>query len=112
MVATIVSGSFKLILWILAAAGFARLRGLVFLQFLAHPGAVGLAPAALQVVQHAFERFAGFVFAHAIVELDGDLGVGGRETIAGEAVPDLLPDEEYGRGARVGNGFFRNQNLR
>ena len=50
-------------------AGFLRL---VAAHLLAHPGAVGLLPAALQIVQHALERLGHAVGAHAVLvgELD------------------------------------------
>ncbi len=56
----------------LAAADLARGFGLIAAQFLAHPGAVGLAPAPLQVWQHALERLGNLVFAGVVVidELD------------------------------------------
>uniref|UniRef100_A0A0N4Z8C9 LigA n=1 Tax=Parastrongyloides trichosuri TaxID=131310 RepID=A0A0N4Z8C9_PARTI len=56
----------------LAAADLARRFGLIAAQFLAHPGAVGLAPAPLKVRQHALERFRDLVFAGVVVidELD------------------------------------------
>uniref|UniRef100_A0A0N4ZHZ6 ATPase_AAA_core domain-containing protein n=1 Tax=Parastrongyloides trichosuri TaxID=131310 RepID=A0A0N4ZHZ6_PARTI len=56
----------------LAAADLARRFGLIAAQLLAHPGAVGLAPAALQVREHALERLGDLVFAGVVVidELD------------------------------------------
>ena len=42
----------------LAVAGLARLRGLVLAQLLAHPRALGLQHAAVEVADHALERLA------------------------------------------------------
>src|SRR5690606_37483328 len=56
----------------LAAADLARGFGLIAAQFLTHPSAVGLAPAALKVRQHPLERLGDLVFAGVVVidELD------------------------------------------
>ena len=51
----------------IAVAGLARRLGLVAAQLLAHPGAVGLAPAALQVRQHALEGLGDLVLAGVVV---------------------------------------------
>ncbi len=50
-----------------AVAGLARVRGLVAGEFLAHPFAVGLAPAAVDVADDALERLVGLVVARAVV---------------------------------------------
>jgi hypothetical protein len=55
-----------------AHAGGAWRGGLVAADFLAHPGAVGFAEAALEVADDALERLGDFVAAHAIVEDEVD----------------------------------------
>ena len=55
-----------------AVAGFAFLAGLIFGEFFADPGGIGLAPAPRKIVDDAFKGFARFVFAIAIVELNQD----------------------------------------
>ncbi len=56
-----------------AVAGIARRLGLVAAELLAHPGAVGLAPAALEVGQHAFEGLVDLVLAGVVVVAELDL---------------------------------------
>ncbi len=51
-----------------AVAGFARLRGLVFRQLLAHPRAVGLQQAAVEVADDALERLAHRIFLAPVLE--------------------------------------------
>ena len=56
-----------------AAAGLARRAAEILAQLLLEPGALGLAPAPLQVRQHALERPLGAVAAQAVVEAELDL---------------------------------------
>src|SRR5690606_34271749 len=57
----------------IAVAGLARMAALVARQLLAHPLAVGLAPAPLDVVDHALERLRRAVAAHAVLVRERDL---------------------------------------
>ena len=50
-----------------ASAGLARCRALELGQFVAQPGAVGFAPAPVEVGQHALEHFGRAVFARAVI---------------------------------------------
>ena len=82
----------------LAVAGVTGRLGLIAGQFLAHPGAVSLAPAALQVWQHAFERLGDLVFAGVVVidELDllGPRAVqDGLVRLGGQVAPRLVHRE-------------------
>ena len=56
-----------------AVADRAGLLRLVARHLLAHPDAVALLPAALQVAQHALERLVHGVGAHAVLVGEGDL---------------------------------------
>src|SRR5580700_9340599 len=58
-------------------AGVARHVGEIAGDFLARPIAVGLAEAALEIGNHAFEDALGVVSAHAVVVGETDLGVAG-----------------------------------
>ena len=51
-----------------AVAGFAGLRGLVFRKLLAHPRAVGLQQAAVEVADDALERLAHRIFLAPVLE--------------------------------------------
>src|SRR3546814_26696 len=51
-----------------AVAGFARLRGLIFAQFLAHPRAFGLQHPAVEVADDAFERLVRRIGAAPVLE--------------------------------------------
>ena len=61
----------------IAAAGIAGVRILVARQLLAHPVAVGLAEAALDVADHALERLGVGVLAHAVLVDEVDLLIAG-----------------------------------
>ena len=70
----------------------AGLLGLVAAEFLAHPGAVGLAQAADQVGQHALERLGDLVGADAVLVGEGDGRVAGTvedgvADVGGKLVP-------------------------
>ena len=56
-----------------ALARLAELIRLVARQLLRHPGRLGLAPAPLDIVDHALERLRGRVAAHAVVIGESDL---------------------------------------
>ena len=57
----------------IALARLAELVRLVARQLLGHPGGLGLAPAPLDIVDHALERFRGRVAPHAVVIGESDL---------------------------------------
>ena len=63
----------RLRLQAIAAAGLARMRILVARQLLAHPVAIGLAEAPLDVADDALERLLRLVFAHAVLVDEVDL---------------------------------------
>ena len=64
-----------------AVAGFAGLRGLVFVQLFAHPRAFGLEQAAVKIADHPFEGFANGVAFLAIDERE-------RNRLSGGAIED------------------------
>ena len=55
-----------------AVAGLALALALEALQLLAHPGGIGLLPAAVEIGDHALERLGGLVLADAVVVAHGD----------------------------------------
>jgi hypothetical protein len=55
-----------------AAAGLARMVGLIAAQLFAHPGGIGLLPAPLDIIDDAFERLGITVGPHAVVIGEGD----------------------------------------
>src|SRR5207244_11852729 len=59
----------------IAVAFMAGYVGEISRNLLARPFAVGLAPAALEVAHHAFERSLGLVGAQAVVVLEPDRGI-------------------------------------
>ena len=61
----------------IALAGLAGNIGEIFCQFLARPFALGLAIAAVDVGDDAFERFSGVVGAHAVFVGELDLVLAG-----------------------------------
>ena len=85
----------------IAGAGLARLVGLEARQLLAHPGGFGLAPAPLDIGDHALEGLGGRVMAHAVVICEGDLVVAGAvEDDVAEVFGERLP--RLGHGLAVG----------
>ena len=85
----------------IAGAGLARLVGLEARQLLAHPGGFGLAPAPLDIGDHALEGLGGRVMAHAVVICEGDLVVAGAvEDHVAEVFGERLP--RLGHGLAVG----------
>ena len=80
----------------IAGAGLARLLGLIARQLFRHPGRVGLAPAPLDIVDHAFERLLRPVFAHAVVidEIDLVLARAVQDHIA-EILRQILPRRRH-----------------
>ena len=73
-----------------AVAGFARLRRLVFAQFLAHPRAVGLQQSAVKIADDALERLAHRIFLAPVLEGQLDRQAAGAveddELLVGEQV--------------------------
>uniref|UniRef100_A0A0N5A4D5 PE-PGRS family protein n=1 Tax=Parastrongyloides trichosuri TaxID=131310 RepID=A0A0N5A4D5_PARTI len=90
----------------LAAADFAGGLGLIATQFLADPGAVGLAPAAFQIGQDAFEGLGDLVFAGVVVidELDLLAARALQDDLLGlfrQVAPGLVHREPVVRGQRL-----------
>ena len=75
-----------------AVADGAGFLGLVAGELLAHPGAVGLGEAALEIADHALEGLAHRVGAHAVLVGEGDLlGAGAEEDGLARPFGKVLP---------------------
>ena len=74
-----------------AVAYHAGLFRLIAGHLLPHPGAVGFLPAALQVLQHAFERFRDGIAADAVFVGEGDGFVGAMQDRVSHVGRQILP---------------------
>ena len=87
----------------IALAGVAKLLRLVARQLLGDPGQLRLAPAPLDIVDHALERLGGGVMPHAVVIGEGDLVLAGAvEHDFAEILRQRLP--RLGHGLAIGAG--------
>ena len=89
----------------IALAGLAELLRLVARQLLGDPGRLRLAPAPLDIVDHALERLGGGVVPHAVVIGEGDLVLAGAvqhhlAEILGQRLPRLGHRLAIGAGER------------
>ena len=92
----------------IAGAGLAGLVGLEARQFLAHPGGFGLAPAPLDIGDHALERLGGRVMADAVVIGESDLVVAGAvENDVAEVLGERLPRLGHRLAVGAGEQFKR-----
>ncbi len=93
-----------------AVAGNAGRRGHVFLDFLAHAGALGLLVAALEIADHAFEWLGGLVGAQAIVidEVDRRLA-GAVEHGVLHLLAEVFPGRAGRRAVMLGHRLQRLQ---
>ena len=82
----------------MAAAAFARGGALKLAELIAQPGAVGFAPAAIQVGHHAFEGLGRAVLADAVVVGEGDpLLAGALEDGLPHLLRQLAPGDGHAR---------------
>ena len=92
----------------IAGAGLARLVGLEARQLLAHPGGFGLAPAPLDIGDHALEGLRGRVVADAVVIGESDLVLAGAvEHDVAEVLGQRLPRLGHGLAIGAGERFQR-----
>ncbi len=96
----------RLRLQALAAAGLARLGRMVALDLLAHPGGIGLAVAAVEIGDDAFEGLGGAVGPEAVIVVEGDGFLAGavEDDVAGllrQLVPGGVGGELVGAGKRL-----------
>jgi len=92
----------------IAVAGVAGVRALVARQLLAHPLAVGLAPAPLDVADHALERLLGLVAPEPVLVDEGDLLVARAEQDdVLHGLRQLLPRRRHRHLVLPGDGFQR-----
>ena len=86
----------RLRLQAIAAAGGAGVRALVARQLIADPVAVGLAPAPLDVGDHALERLGGLVGAQAVLVGERDLlAVGAEQDGVLDLARQLVPRRRH-----------------
>ena len=89
-----------------AVADLARLRRLVAAELLAHPRALGLEHAAVEVADHALERLLDLVAALAVDEAEGDRAAAGAvEDDVLRLLGQVLPRHVRGRNRRRGRGW-------
>ena len=80
----------------IAPARRARMRALVARQFLAHPVAIGLTPAPLDVGDHPLERLHRFVGAQAVLVGERDLlAIGAEQDRVLDLTRQLLPRRRH-----------------
>ncbi len=90
----------------IAVAGFAGRIGLITAQLLAHPGGIGLAPAPLQIGQHALEGLVDLIFASVVVIDEVDLLTAGavQDHLAG-LLGQLVPGDIHREVIMAGQGL-------